>query len=291
MKINLFLAGLVLLLTSLLKGQAATVVDWGSGSYVSTATALALPSANYSVAGSGIWAYSASTPISPGSGYTAPPGKSSTFYGGAYLTRSDGEGSASTRNWSLAQVTDGGTGADFIEFYRGNGSTVFSYSGGAFVAFMKEDFLSAGDQNPVTFDLESSFSATTSTLVSGSFRLAILSEGQWYVSETFRTTLGTLSLSGNALLTSQWAEWSPTGGANGRLGAVPSLFTTVGSSFTEIEGFGLLTSFDAALSSSSRVQISAFSVNAKVIPEPSTLTLALTCSLVAVIIVARRRHA
>ncbi len=290
MKINLFLAGLVLLLTPLLEGQAATVVDWGGSSYVSTTTNLALPAANHAIPGSGIWAYSASTPISPGSGYTTPSGKSGTFYGGAYLTRSDSDGTTSSRNWSLAQVTDGGTGNDFIDFYRGNSSGAFSYSGAAFVAFLKEDFLGEGNQNRITLDMDSSISATTSSMVSGSFRLAILSEGQWYVSETSRTTLGTLSLSGSALLTSNWAEWSPNGGANGQLGLVPALFGVSGSSFTNIEGFGILTSFNALPANGSRLQITAFSASAMVIPEPSTLALVLTGSLAGIITVARRRH-
>lgn len=249
--------------------DAAAIVDWG-GSYVSASAELSGRAGDYTVAGTGLWIYNETTRSSPTAGYVAPEGKSGTFYWGGYLVRSDGAGNASARNWSLAQVTDA-VGGDYIEFYRGNNTVGLSFTGAAFVAFLKDGFLNGYDDTPVSFTADSTLSVTTSSSVSGEYRFAVQVGDQWYLSQASRAAVGTLSLSGQVLLDSMWAAWSPNGGANSRLGNVPTEFSVLGSTFGDIQGFGIYAGFEAPSSSSSRIQITDFSM--VTVPEPSVCAL------------------
>lgn len=248
---------------------AATMVDWG-GNYVSTSAKLDDPAGNYTVPGVGIWQYNESTRSSPTSGYSAPPGKSGTFYWGGYIERSDGAGNASQRNWSIDDVIENAEN-DYIRFNKGNSVAGLSISGAAFVAFLSDGFLNYSSSS-ISFDATSSLSVNISSSTSGTYRFAIEAGGQWYLSETFGATIGMLTLSGEELLNSLWGAWSPTGGANMRLGDVPTEFNVLGSSFEGIQAFGIYAGFNAGPANSFNVQITGFTANA--IPEPGSLSLA-----------------
>ncbi|MFV0338401.1 MAG: hypothetical protein ACK5LK_09200 [Chthoniobacterales bacterium] len=272
-KYKTYLTALTVIMISYLTGatvvtQAANVVDWG-GNYISAQVELDGGGGDYTTAGQGLWVYNETTRTSPSTGYTAPAGKSGPFYWGGYTLRSDGAGSASQRNWSINDVMEGGAN-DYIRFYRGNNTAGLSYSGAVFVAFTSDNFLEYVGSS-VSFDLASSITLNASSATSASYRFAIKDSGQWYLSENYKTTTGVFEMSGNDLLTSTWGIWSPTGGATGRLGDVPVTFGAVGSSFTNIEAFGVYTGFNGNSAGSINAQIVSFRVNA--IPEPASLSL------------------
>ncbi len=273
MKRTLFCLAMVACLGFAQGADASAVVSWG-GNYVTASTDLGGRGGDYTVAGAGLWVYtgaaSRSSPVAPG--YTGSP-----FYWGAYLVRGTGDGSASVRNFSNVDVMEGSP--DTLRFLRANSGGVTSYTGAAFVSFLKSDFLNGHDTGSFTFGSLESLSVTTSYALLTGYRFAILSGGSWYLSEAAKTPLGsntpdTLTLSGAALADSQWAAWSPTGGANSRLGALPGSFGVDGSAFTDIQGFGVFMEINPAaiIGQTSGIQISSFQVVA--VPEPGSLALA-----------------
>lgn len=264
---NRYLCGVALVVTfGCLKAVDATViVDWG-GDYVSSNTNLNDRAGNYATPGLGLWIYNGTTRTSPATGYVPPEGKSGTFYWGGYITRGDG-GNPGQRDFTNANVTDSASN-DYIRFSKQVAGTSLSVS--SFVSFLKEDFLNGyADQN-VLFEPGSALSVTTNSVLGCTYRLAVLDGTQWYLSDASASVTGTLSLSGTSLLTSQWGAWSPTGGANSRLGDVPATFDVSGSGFSDIQGVGVFSFFSSPTAGSVNLQITSLTF----VPEPSTLWMA-----------------
>ncbi len=265
-------------------GKAASipVVDWG-GNYVSTTSVdLNGRAGDYTVPNYGIWKYAPLTRSSPLSGYSAPPGKSATFYWGAYLHRNVNE-IPSWRNWSNAFIRDQ-AGGDGLEFYRFNNMAGVTYSGAAFLSFHKVDFLNGGAETEQSFNIDSSLSVTTNWTRAVTYRFALQSEGVWYVSSASKTQVAnleasdTFSLSGAALLVSAWGVWDPVGGPNGRLGALPVSYDVTGASFDEIEGFGLYIDFHPDTATPTVFRMTNFvarTAEPAVVPEPSVAAIGL----------------
>jgi PEP-CTERM motif len=271
--------------------QGATImVDWG-GDYVSASQALVPTGATSNTLNStthvrtGFYAYDASSPNTPASGYTAPVGKSGALYGGSYViaTGTAANDPASASGTWTRQIANSAS-SDVIQFNRG-ATTNVSYQAAAFVGFLKSDFLNSGSSLPsITLDATSSLSVTTVSANSATYRFGILNGGNWYISSNTRTSIGTLSLSGAGLTGSTWGLWNPNGPATIMQdpGTV-SLFDKTLADFTSIQGFGIISGFSGA---SGRLDISGFSVSA--VPEPATIAL---LTLGAAVILFKRRKA
>jgi hypothetical protein len=259
------------LLAGSLAAQAATVVNFDgvANSYISgSAQSLSLPAAVRPGGNEYIYGYSAGTAISPGA-YTGP-----VFHGGGWMTSAAGTpaGYTSTRvrsNYS----NSGGSYLTDIEIGM-TGHTGSASSGAFFVSFLKEDF-TGGPGDSYFFDSTSSISMKVANGNQSEVRFAVLADGQWYLSAASTVPVAnagspTLTLSGQGLLDSTWALWDPTGGANGRLGDLPSSFTVAGSSLQNIEGVGFYTSFNET-TSNQYVYLGQFSADLAVaaVPEPT----------------------
>lgn len=269
--------------------QGATIlVDWG-GDYVSANQALVPTGATSNTLNStthvrtGFYAYDASSPNTPVSGYTAPVGKSGAIYGGSYvIATGTADPAAASGTWTR-QIANSAS-SDVIQFSRGATASV-SYQAAAFVGFLKTDFLNSGSSLPsITLDATSSLSATTVSANSATYRFGILNGGNWYISSDTRTSIGTLSLSGAALTSSTWGLWNPNGPSTIMQDPdTVSLFDKTIADFTSIQGFGVISGFAG---SSARLDISGFSVSA--VPEPATIAL---LTLGAAVIMFKRRTA
>lgn len=275
---SIALRGLSLLLLAgfCATSHGAPIVHWG-GNYVTLGQDLALPTPT-DVGTTRIWAYSGTTPISPSAGYTAPPDRSGTFYGGTYLTRS-----VSIVDWTRARVINEGPGNlfDQIVINRGLHATA-SFSGAAFFAFLTDSFLNGGGGGEtVQFGLNGgiptgSLSMEIGLAQAATFRFAVLNNGQWYLSSATATEVGEFSISSDDILASTWALWEPTGGADGRLESVPGSFDVLGSSFTDIEGFGYYIGVNGGPAEGVGGGISSFMANGMVVvPEPGVVSLLL----------------
>lgn len=264
---------------------AAVVVNW-SGDYVSTPTqSLALPSPVLTDS-TNVYAYSSTNTISPTSGYVAPADRSGPFYGGAYLTRSAGSATFGGRS-----VSDGSP-SDRIFFQR-SGSLDVSFTGAAFIAFQTDSFLNVGLSDTVSFGLDGltpvgSLSMSVAQAAGATHRFAVLNAGQWYLSSASLSGVGTLAISSANILSSTWGAWSPTSGANGRLGDVPVSFSTLGSAFTDIEGFGYYVGWSGGVAATINSGMDGFSANALVVPEPEALALVVPAWIV-VLLLRRKR--
>tara|TARA_R100000027_G_scaffold66167_3_gene61652 strand:- start:22674 stop:23582 length:909 start_codon:yes stop_codon:yes gene_type:complete len=278
-------------------GDAASIVDWG-GDYVPESTSnsnLSGTLGDYTVPGTALWVYGADDGdgeprTSPTSDYVAPAGKSAKFSWGGYTQATDTNLNPSQRNWSRAGVLDSiytPVDSDTIDFFRGNNNASYSFIGAAFVSFAKEDFLNGYDA--LTLDMGGVETLSVSgTGITGSvtYRFAVLSDGIWYLGEDSMSSNGSLILTGEDLSTSNWAEWSPTGGADSRLEDVPGSFGTSVAELDDIQGFGVYADMSAANGSSMRFEISEFGVEA--IPEPQEMAFLLGMSCLVLSLVRRR---
>lgn len=283
--------------------DASVVVNWGSPNYVTSGTADLVQTSTYTQGSvtqqTQVWGWNSSIPITPTINYSPVPGKSSNFYGASWLNASAASGlTTAHRNFSNAKIFSEevvSASTDVLRWSRGNtGASGITYTGGAFMAFLGADFLSGAGE--IRFDLTSSLKVTTGTTTNARTYFAVLEEGQWYLSQNSSTAPGVsgFELSSTDLLESTWALWDPTGGTNGRLQDAPSSgFTRLGSSFSDIEGFGLFVAFNTASTSGASLQwdLTSFQVNA--VPEPSVAAYGTMGSLACGIfwfIRLRRRH-
>ncbi len=209
--------------------------------------------------------YSDSVAISPaavdGSGafYGGP-----LFYGAAWMSSSDGSLTSFARMYIRRPAS-----------YYQNALEIglpadTSTEGGAFLFFKKESFVGYDEGASYGIDGTSSLSARFSGVTRSTVRLAILNEGQWYLSsDTVPTgsTGSSIDFASGQLSTSLWGEWDPTGGLEGRLDNAPSVFDTLTGSFQNIEAIGIYGQFDTA-TGAQYFYTTDFEANFQVIPEP-----------------------
>lgn len=245
--------------------KAATVVNWG-GDYISAATVNLQTGTTVDTGATKTYLYSTTNAKSPASGYTAPVGKSGTFYGAFETTN----GSGGTATMSAYRIEDNVAG-DRIKIW-GQSSASAGNTVKGLIFFEQGDYLAAGDAGTVTFDVSSTMSLNVNTFTGNAgARMAVFSGGKWYLSQAVATSTGLFSMSN--LSAASWGEWA-INSATAPLNAPPTTFATLGSSFTDIDavGFYFELTRDA---SSARFEADAFSVNAVVtaVPEPSVVGL------------------
>lgn len=277
--------------------HSAVLVDWGgSTGYVTTTTTITDPNnlayftvgTTPSATRTAVYSYVSGTSSNPATGYSTPSGKSGVFYTGSYMTSSGATVTGSTNRQWARSVADGAAASDYIYFLRG-GSVGIASDGLTFTAFQKANFLNGGSsQSNISLGSGSDLAMSLSTSLGATAYFAVLDGSQWYVSQTGFTGNGVHSLSGTALQNATWGLWDPTGGANSRLGALPVSFGVSTPGFTNISGFGIVSSNQALAGNSTNFGIGAFTVTA--VPEPSTL-LSLLAAGLGWMVVSRRKRA
>lgn len=254
-----------------LSGLHAAVigVDWGSSGTVTSDQQLNLPGfTDYDT--TRVWQQVGSTALTPASGYTGLP-----FYGIIQYSNGTSAGNlgsaiimnrpAGVRDRFYLQGVAGGTGAK-------------SLSGLVYVK--KDDFMNGlNGAAPLRFDEESTMSITISNFTAGAgsatrvVRLAVLNDGQWYVSNSYRSSTTTFTVTD--LLTQKWAlypgDTAPLAGTSYN----EADYTVYGNELHNIEAVGVYflnqnaTATDARDFSFDQFQVSF----AAPIPEPSTVAL------------------
>lgn len=273
--------------------EATTVVHW-NGSYVSSNATFSLPTPVSADSGAtSVYIFDPNSNAAPSApSYVAPAGKTGPFYTGSYLTST---GSANTWTTSERRVQNLTPNRLTYDKTPPNDQTL---TGAIFFAYLKSDFLNGADSQMVSFDENSSMRmhAVTGTIAldngnsSSTFRFALQNDGQWYLSQavTQPNGGGAFEINSSSILDSLWGEWNPTGGANSRLGDVPVTFDTLGSSFTNLQGFGFYSEFDGQqdgiriISATNDFQVIA-------IPEPRHAVTALAIVGLVLVILRKRR--
>jgi hypothetical protein len=271
------------------KAGAAIAVDWG-GTYGSQAFGNAAAEDFATTYGSGIYA-SVSTlkdgprNLTPTSGYTAPEGKSSTFWGGWMASTPDATseatipGSVHPGTDSPLQAWDNNRGiwADRISI----GVARYQARLRGMIYFSKSDFLNDLNSTTVAFDENSSlsFSGITDGNFGPNVRWVIQDGDTWYVSsaqgvgEYNKVFTLTLEDPNSAL----WAAFEPY--SNDTYNAAPdSGYAT--HTFSNIQAVGMF--FDSyGLASRNydgdgwaRFAMQSFTMEASAVPEPSIAGLA-----------------
>ncbi len=233
---------------------AKTIVDWG-GDYVPGSRNLVLPT-GVDNGGTRTFPYSATVPIIPNVDYTAPPGKSGTFYGALELTHLDG----TPRNFFSLQITNSTTN-DSI-YLQGLTNSPASVRGLFF--FPKSGFLNGYSSRTLSLAQTQGRMNVMAFGDSGTIRLAVRDgNSQWYVSQTVRTTTGFIEI--NSLSDETWGTWDPTGTP---IAALPETYTVAGSTINDVTAFGY--SFSASRSGST-VSIRLRDFQIEYIPQAATV--------------------
>jgi len=189
---------------------AVTFVDWG-GDYVTESQVLVntevtsehyrtydpTPSQGYNTLRGTVLSYGGGIQeLTPATGYQAPVGKSSSFWGGWTASAGTGPGIPGgisgnvdfTSNRTVWNNPVAGTGGDFINLSISSSAPAIR----GIIAFAKTGFLSGFDAQSVAFDSSSSISLTGMT---SGFRPVVrwvIQDGDtWYISENSFTGTGT----------------------------------------------------------------------------------------------------
>ncbi len=236
-----------------------------------------------------VYGYS-STRKSPSSTVYSGP----EFFGGAWMSSSNGSVAGFSSNRVRANYANTTTGVTYkaqIEVSL-TGHAGVTASGGMLTAFS-----TASPTETFSISSTSTLSMEISTGSQTEVRFAILSGSQWYLSAAsvlpISTTGGLLTLGAGDLASSLWAVWDPVGGADGRLGSVPTEFTVAGNSLTDIQAVGYYTDFKAS-TSNQYAYIGKFSADFEptAVPEPSvTMLFGLGAMLIPFWVWKRRKHA
>ena len=168
----------------------------------------------------------------------------------------------------------------------------------AFFYWDKSDFMSGGDAFATSLGSGSEFSLSTlnSSLIKGNEHLhfVIREGGNFYISQDSfgpTGTLGTFTQGADLAWTpsagSLWALYNP---AFPNYDHAPGGYTFQTSGFTDITAVGFLIDSDSFSSNAARVEISGFSVNASVVPEPSGTLLQALIGAAGLGFVGRRRR-
>lgn len=237
---------------------AVNLVDWG-GDYVSATQEIVRPTPTDSGTYVRTFGYSFTTPISPSANYNGTP-----FYGAIELIRTD-----ALANPNQTQVVQNAAG-DRITI---GAPTASNFTLNAFVFFKKADFLAGtGAGETISFDSSSTLTITSpgSSGLNYGLRAAVLSGGQWYLSNTVRTSTAGGDLAISNLGAELWGAWDP---ASAPLGSLPSSYTIAGTALTDIQAVGYFgTTGRTATANIAHVTISDVIVSGVVssVPEPST---------------------
>lgn len=286
---------------SLANSFAEVLVDWG-GNYVSSSqiySNTAYPAdfraeGMYStVRGPNLWYNGTVANLTPSSGYLAPLGKSSTFYGGWSASSGDApavpggeEGNVSGLNSRvvLQNGPGGQPGQDAI--YLATNNTAPAFRG--LIVFDKSDFLNDMNEPTVGFDGSSSLSFTG--FVGGyraNIRWVVQDNDNWYISDASFTGSGasdfwgavassTLNDPNNQLWVSYTPILSDSAGpylynAAPGSGYATHTFSNIQSVGVYFDSYGVPSSGDGTYTNFGLQQ---FTVNGIAVPEPGTFALA-----------------
>lgn len=233
------------------------------------------------------WKYSDTTPISPATGYTGPAIYAALQYDSNAGTFGNLAGQSGIRSGILTYNDDVASG--FAVIGSGVGSSLTA------MIFFKPD---VGDGQTVSFDASSSISLTGAAGGSDwqtGMRFVVQSDGQWYISDvvSYTTTNSPAATSRiwtlNDLGSYSFASFAPENAAPLPVAPI-SGFDTLGSSFTDITAVGYNFSTTGPTNNLPWISMWDFTVNATVVPEPSTTALLLIGSAVAAALVFARRR-
>ena len=228
--------------------SADPIIFWG-GDYVSGTVNLNLP-ASSDDGNTRTWEYSATTPLSPSTDYTAPADRSGTFYGALQTVGTD-----DPVDFIAANIGSSAAG-DFIRLTGGGASMQ------GLIFFQRSDFLTGGSGSISAANLQGRLLLEENSPTDGTFRFAVLDGTSWYISEyETESTNGEFTQSFDTV---NWAAWDPTGST---IPAVPGAFETSSGDLTDVQAVGFY--FNAERDGQDRVGIREF----EVIPEPGTLGL------------------
>jgi hypothetical protein len=284
--------------------NGAAIVDW-NGDYVSSTQVTARNSTNatantsaaaFSTGTSSSYALgralNLTTALSPTSGYTAPVGKSGTFYGGIAIGRLGS--TSSTTGTTTAEVVDNAS-SDRIRLASQETAVHQSAQGGE-IFFNKTDFLNGGatvqltlDQN-ATFNKIDNISLDIQSISLWTVRLAVVNAGSFYVANTALTT-GTNTLNATALASTTFSTVDLASGSFRKMGG-PVIGTGVASNtLNDVTSIGFIAYTGSrggtSTSEAAELLVNGFSANA-VIPEPGTAIAVLALSTFCV--ASRRRR-
>ena len=201
------------------------------------------------------WKYSDSAPISPAANYTGPE-----IYGG-FQTEPDGDGSA-----ELLWIT--GLYNPTYEPLENTKLVASASSGNSKLTALFTFKPAVGSGQTVCFDESSSLDYLVSS--TSPTRLVVKNAGTWYLS-SFPLELGGEggSLAGFDLLDSYWAEFDPEDVSP--LPEIPDAnsgeYSTLGSSFTDVQSVGVYNAGYRAGENSPYVALGKFTLTATVAPK------------------------
>ncbi len=283
--------------------QAAAIVDWG-GDYVTATqdTQRGAGGPKYSfntfVSGTGnsgidkSRALSLSSQLNPtiGAAYSAPTGKSETFYGGVAAARLF-SGSTETTTTAVQVVDNGAT--DRIRL-AASITTGNQNAQGAELFFTKTGFLNGFDSQTLSLDQSAAthidgFSVNLVSKAVWTVKLAVINAGTFYIAD-YTVVDGLNALDSTALASMTFSSASLMDGSYFHMGG-PNFGTAIsGNTLNDVTAFGLIAyTFNAGFGNHSAelivdsVQVSAVSV----IPEPASVAL---LGLVGLCLLARRRR-
>ncbi|HWL53139.1 MAG TPA: hypothetical protein VNQ90_11935 [Chthoniobacteraceae bacterium] len=277
--------------------NAATIVDWG-GDYVAADTPLSTGTTHASPDGKTLtYRYSATVPKSPG--FTAPEGRSGTFYG-AFETSHSGASDARFDAYGILQ----NAGGDRIQITGRGGEAPPSGSANhatGLIFFKKEDFLSGADAGSVvTLNAESSLTLAIRNVPTATrrFRAAVYAlvdeEWNWYLSSAVYTAGATTTTLDLGTLSTTWALWEIDESLTAFNPAPDSgSYTVSGTTLREIAAAGVYFSIEITSTTAPGVQLGGITFNAHVaaIPEPGACALLLLTGAGMLLCGLRKRNA
>ena len=261
-------------LLPLLNLHAAVIgVDWGGKGIVNSDQSLNLPTpTDYST--TRVWTQTGSGALTPVANYNATP-----LYG--IIQASDGGAPANFGSAKIMDRTPVGEIGDrfYLQAIANSPVTPRAQSISGLVYVKKGDFMNGlNSAAPVRFDESSSLSLSVSNLSGGGtgsalvVRLAVLNGDQWYVSQTYRSSTGTLSISD--AYNQSWAIYPGEDQiplADTSYNALD--YNVQGSEFDNIQAVGVYFLSQATHSTSRDFSFNKFDASFAPIPEPSSVAL------------------
>lgn len=291
----LAIAGLAVLLVTALPSHATLIVDLPSSTEWVTSTATSSRTASDTTGdyGSGsaidrrnVVPFDTTTPMFTSAQTTVQSGK---FYGGKNNTFFN---NTTTFIGAENRLTENGSGVP-DSYYFGSSSTpgsgISQYA--ALVSLWKqEDFLNGGAANQVNITSDTAFSVMIGAQLAFTGRWLVQIGSTYYVSQesfTTNTTFVPEAITSSNATTTLWAPIDLTANS-GDLTAAPGTYTSL--TLNNINGVGLYASFPTAVNNGGgRWRVQGFSVDAAVIPEPSSLALLGGAFAFAIVLRRRRR--
>lgn len=212
--------------------------------------------------------FSTVTPLNPQSNYTAPDGKSATFYGGIFIDRYSPDGSQKLVDPFIASsvgVLNNAAGDRLAIAARDGQEWCYGV-----VLFDKADFLSGDTVGPYAFGFESRLALTVASANRTAYRFLVVDNGITYVSDAYTTTQTDLDPYSMTWYTHTFDDALGAIAAGSMKLPVPS--DAASPWFNDITAVGFTVQNQSA--SGGGMAVSGFSVSADgVVPEPGTLVL------------------